>query len=180
MDDPVFCPTCATALAPEVLWQGEQSRCPSCDAEIEVPEVLAAIVGDDGAQLEAFPTHAPEPDSWEPDDDGDLELALGQALTALEQSAREATEDLARMAEPGELLTDDLRRILAELNIPEPRPDASVDEVEHTLAEARRALGRLDDRMRAARADDLLATVEDLDPEALLDEELTDPSLFFD
>jgi hypothetical protein len=189
--DTLRCPTCTSRLDPALLWSAEDVRCPYCDAEIAVPDVLASAVGaDDGAQLSAFPelTRGPRPARpAEPHDDGfpddataeEVERALANAVAALEAEIGE-NADVAGLPLPSEAMTDDLRRLLARLGVEAPGPDAPIDEIEHALAEARAALERIEREIEAHKTEELVAVVADLDPHALLDDDVTDPSVYLD
>lgn len=180
--DTLRCPTCAARLDPALLWSSEEVRCPYCGAEVTVPDVLASALGDNGAQLDAFPGHdlaetvvaAPFPEDAPAED---VERALADAVAALEAEFADGYDDLGMPL--SEAVSNDLRRLLGSLGVSAPGPDAPIDEVEHALAEARAALERIEREIDAHRTEDLLAVVADLDPD-LLDDEITDPSLYLD
>lgn len=182
MDLPVRCPTCKATFDARRLWAEEDAKCAMCGAELAVPDVLAAFVDEvmpgDGTQLEAFPGRVRPPAEPRADDATDeqaLERTLADAIDLLGPS----DDDPPMRA--GDMLTPDMRKMLLELGVPVPADDAPRGTIERALAEARLALVRFDEvDLPRPTADALVAAVGTIDPDALIDEEPTDPSIYLD
>ena len=141
----VRCPTCSASLPLDLLWAADESRCRYCQTPLSIPDVLSELVApalaeptfepvlpfaDVAVRLGEKPAH---------------ELDLERALETLEQSAIEVVEEASASAFADSVLTNDLRRVLADLGVALPPPGAPRDEVERALADARRVLTHLDD-----------------------------------
>ena len=182
MDLPVRCPTCKATFDARRLWAEEDAKCAMCGSDLAVPDVLAAFVDDvmpgDGTQLEAFPNRvrrAAEPHADEPTDEQALERTLADAIDLLGPSDDDAP------TRAGDMLTPDMRKMLVELGVPVPADDAPRGAIERALAEARLALVRFDEVSRERPSvDALVEAVGTIDPDQLIDEEPTDPSIYLD
>jgi hypothetical protein len=132
----LHCPTCAAALPPEILWSGDEPRCPHCDAVIEVAEAVPdALVPE---QLAMFP------DPPEPTPPARPDLALEEAIAALERSARASMAELIEEPFVGDAaLGEDTLRLLDDLGVDPPSDEAPIEDVEHALAAARQELERI-------------------------------------